>query len=158
MNMIAKLKSVFGYTWAAVCLVVVLATFVGLNFWAQTLAKDTGIRISPHFSGGEVRQTIDHGSYITLLHRLVFDGLVSERSKGFIQIDWVPQEKQQLPAVIEEELDIDGYGSGEVLIHVDMSEVKAKMLRQAPYVIGLEPLIAAGPERILRVQLRNPYK
>jgi hypothetical protein len=158
MNIIAKLKSVLGYAWAAICLIAVLATFVGLNFWAQTLAKETGIQISPHFSGGEVRQTIDHGSYKTLLHRLVFDGLVSERSKGFVQIDWVPPEKQPLPAVIEEELDIDGDGASEVLVHVDTAEGNARMLRQAPYVIGLEPLIAAGPERILRVQLRNPRK
>jgi hypothetical protein len=156
MNIIAKLKSVFGYAWAAICLIAVLATFVGLNFWAQTLAKETGIQISPHFSGGEVRQTIDHGSYKTLLHRLVFDGLVSERSKGFVQIDWVPQEKQKLPALIDEEFDIDGDGSSDVAIHVDTNQGTAKMIRQAAYVMGLEPVIAAGQERILRVQLRNP--
>jgi hypothetical protein len=158
MNMITKLKSIIGYGWASLCLIVVLATFIGLNFWAKTLAKDTGIQISPHFSGGEVRQTVDHGSYKTLFHRMVFDGLVSERSKGFVQIDWVPQEEQQLPAAIEEALDIDGDGSSDISIHVDTLDGKARMLRQAPYVIGLEPLIAAGPERILCVQLRNPRK
>jgi hypothetical protein len=158
MNLIAKLKSLFGYGWASLSLVAVLATFIGLNFWAKTLAKDTGIRISPRFSGGEVRQTIDHGSYKTLLHRMVFDGLVNERSKGFVQIDWVPGEKQQLPAAIEEELDIDGDGASDISIHVDTSDGKAGMLRQAPYVIGLEPLIASGPERILRIQLRNPRR
>jgi hypothetical protein len=158
MNMIAKLKSISGYGWASLCLIVVLATFMGLNFWAKILAKDTGIQISPHFSGGEIRQTVDHGSYKTLIHRMVFDGLVNERSKGFVQIDWVPQEKQQLPAAIEEELDIDGDGSNDISIHVDASDGKARMLWQASYVIGLESLIAAGPERILRVQLRNPRK
>jgi hypothetical protein len=158
MKIMQKLKSAFGLTWAAACLVVVLATFVGLNFWAETLAKETGIRVSPHFSGGEVRQTIDHGSHKTLLHRMVFDGLVSERSEGFVQIDWVPQEKQSLPTVLEEDFDIDSDGSSEISLRADTAAGQVQLLRQAPWVLGLEPLIRVGSECILRVRLRNPHK
>jgi len=158
MNILRMLKSVFGYTWAALCLIVVLATFIGLNFWAHTLANETGIHVSPRFSGAEVRQTIDHGSYKTLLHRIVFDGLVSERSEGFVQIDWVPQDKQLLPAVFEEDLDIDGDGAIEISVRVEPSTGKAELLRKAPWVLGTESLISADSERILRVRLRNPRK
>jgi hypothetical protein len=35
---------------------------------------------------------------------------------------------------------------------------KAELLRQAPWVLGVDQLIAADSERILRVQLRNPRK
>ncbi len=158
MNIFGIIKSGSGYTWAALCLVVVLATFIGLNFWANTLAKDTGLQVSPRFSGGEVRQTIDHGSYKTLLHRIVFDGLVSERANGFVQIDWVPQEKQSLPAILREDLDIDGDGAVEVSVRVDPVTGKTELLRRAPWVLEPETLISADSERILRIQLRNPRK
>jgi hypothetical protein len=158
MNMIRNLKSGVALTWAAVCLAVILATFIGLNFWSETLARETGIKVSPHFSGGEVRQTIDHGSYKTLLHRMVFDGLVSERSQGFVQIDWAPKEKQSLPAVLEESFDINGDGAEEIGIRLDTSEGKAQLLRQAPWVLGMDPLIAVDSEQIVRVRLSNPRK
>ncbi len=158
MKIFRKVKSGFGYTWAAICLVVVLATFVGLNFWANTLAKETGLQVSPRFSGGEVRQIIDHGPYKTLLHRIVFDGLVSERTDGFVQIDWVPQEKQSLPAILREDLDIDGDGAVEVSVRVDPVTGKTELLRKAPWVLRPEALVFADSERILRIQLRNPRK
>ena len=158
MKIIDRLIAGFGYTWAAICLVAVLATFIGLNFWAQTLASGTGIHISPRFSGGEVRETVDHGNYKTLLHRLVFDGLLSERSEGFVQIDWVPQEKGLLPSVLEEEFDIDGNGASEIKVRHDTVNAKAELLRQEPWVLGLDPVISADSERILRVRLRNPRR
>jgi hypothetical protein len=158
MKVIDGLKSGFGYTWAALCMVMVLATFLGLGFWERILATGTGIHISPRFSGGEVRQVIEHDTYQTKLHRLVFDGLVSERSSGFVQIDWVPRKNQSLPAIVEEEFDIDGDGSTEIGVRVDMAAGKAEMLRQSPWVLGVDQLITADSERILRIRLRNPRK
>ncbi len=158
MKIVRALKSGFGYTWAALCLVIILSTFVGLGFWERTLANGTGIHVSPRFSGGEVRQTVNHGFYRTLLHRMVFDGLVSERAEGFVQIDWAPQEKESLPAVLEETFDIDGDGSTEIAVRVNTAERKVELLQKAPWVLGAEPLVSAGSERILRVLLRNPRK
>jgi hypothetical protein len=158
MKVIAALKSGLGITWALLCLLGVLATFIGLGFWERTLADGTGIRVSARFSGGEVRQTIDHGAYQTLLHRLVFDGLIRERAQGFVQIDWVPREHQSLPSVIEEDFDIDGDGSVEIRVRADLTTGKAELLRQAPWVLGADPLVAADAERILRVRLRNPRR
>lgn len=156
MKAVAALKSGFGYTWAALCLVVVLATFIGSGFWERTLARGSGIHISARFSGGEVRQVIDHGAYQTKLHRLVFDGLVGDRAEGFVQIDWVPGKGLFLPAVIEESFDIDGDGSNEVGVRVDTAAGKVNLQKQVSWVLGSEPLITADSERILRVLLRNP--
>jgi len=155
MKAIAMLKSGFGYTWAALCLAVVLATFVGLSFWQRILADEVGLHVSARFSGGEVRQVIDHGAYETKLHRLVFDGLVSERSEGFVQIDWVPREHQSLPSVIEEEFDLDGDNMAETRVRADTAALKAELLRQGRSVTGLDPLVAADSERILRIRLRS---
>jgi hypothetical protein len=156
MKWIARMKSGFGTTWAVLCFVLVLATFLGLGFWERTLAEGTGIRISARFSGGEVRKVVDHGSYQSLVHRLVFDGLVADRAEGFVQIDWVPAKGQTLPALLEEDFDIDGDGLNEVRLRVDVTQGKAELVRDASWVVGLDPLIAADSERILRVRLRNP--
>jgi hypothetical protein len=158
MNLLQTLKSGIGYVWAAACLAVILTTFVGLNFWTKSLADGTGLHISARYSGGEIRQTVDHGSYRTLLHRIVFDGLVGERSRGFVQLDWVPREKETLPAIMEEDLDIDGDGSAEIGVRIDTVAGKAELQHRTHWVLGLEPLITSGSERILRVQLRNPHR
>jgi hypothetical protein len=158
MNAIERLKSGFGYAWAALCLVAVLATFVGMGFWERTLAEGAGLHVSPRFSGGEVRETIDHGSYRTLLHRMVFDGLTGARTEGFVQIDWVPLEKQFLPGSLREDFDIDGDGTKEIGILLDTTADKAELVHRASWVVGLDPVIVADSERILRVRLRNPRK
>jgi hypothetical protein len=157
MNAIRKLKSVCGYTWAALCFVLILATFLGLNSW-ERLVAGTGIHVSPRFSGGETLRTIDHGTYRTLLHRPVFDGLLGERSDGFVQVDWVPREKQRLPAILEEELDIDDNAGSDIRLRADIVGGKVALLQKATWVLAPEPLVAIGQERILRILLRNPRR
>ncbi len=158
MAVLQKIKAGFGYLWASLCLVVILVTFIGLNSWERTLAKSTGIHISPRFSGGEIRQTIDHGVYQTLVHRMVFDGLIGERAEGFVQIDWVPSKHGALPGTLEEKLDINGDGSIEFDVRVETASGSVQLIRMAPWVLDAEPLITVDSERILRVLLRNPHK
>ena len=155
MTIIEKLKSALGYTWAASCLVVILSTFVGLNFWERTLAKGTGIHVSPVFSGGEVLQTFDHGAYRTLVHRLVFDGLVGERAEGFVQIDWVPKERQSLPAVLEEDLDIGGDPSPEISVRLDTVSGKVQLTRKVSGALDAEPPVSVDSEPIPQFKKRS---
>jgi len=129
-----------------------------LDFWSQTLSQGAGIRVSPRFTGGEVRLSTDHGSFLTLLHRPVFDGLLAERGDGFVQIDWVPKENQLLPALIEERFDLDGDGSSEFGIRLDTVAARATLLDKVPWVLGADSVIAVDGERILRVRLQNPRK
>jgi len=156
MKAIDMIRSGLGYTWAVLCLVVVLATFIGLNFWSNSLAQGTGIQVSPRYTGGEVRQSTDHGQYLTLVRRPIFDGLLGERSEGFVQIDWVPKDQQSLPATIEEEFDIDGDGTAEFGIRLDTSTAKADLIKKQPWVLSADRLIAIDKELILRVRLQNP--
>ena len=158
MKAIELLKAGLGYTWAALCLVIVLATFVGLNFWSRSLANGTGIQVSPRFTGGEIRRSTDHGQYQTRIHRPVFDGLLGERNEGFVQIDWVPNKNQSLPVLIEEEFDIDGDGTSEFRIRLDTVAARAELLENKPWVLSAGSVITADVERILRVSLRNPNR
>ena len=97
-----------GYTWAAACVVIVIATFAGNDYFSGRLASATGVTISPWYSGGEIVRSIDHGAYRTLIRRPVFDGLIGERKEGFIQIEWQPV--TALPPVIEDGIDYTGDG------------------------------------------------
>jgi hypothetical protein len=151
MSAIKRIQAGIGYTWAVLCVAIVLATFVGLGFWEKALATGTGLHVSPRFSGGEIRQTLDHGTYRTLLRRTVFDGLLGDRESGFVQIDWVPKKTGVLPAILEEALDLDGDGS--VDVRVRLENQTATLLSRAPWVLDPDPVIAAGSERILRLNL-----
>jgi hypothetical protein len=156
MNAIQKTKSILGYSWAALCAILVLATFVGMGVWAQALARATGIKVSPWFSGGEVARTIDHASYQTLVREPVFEGLFAERAEGFVQLEWQPKAHQTLPSLIEEELDVDGNGRADLKIQIDTTSNSTQLTPLRSWVLAADKLIVAEGERILRIRLRNP--
>ncbi len=112
-----KLKGFLGYIWAFLAFFIALATYVGYDTFPRKLAAATGITVSPRFTGGEIVRTIDHGPYKTHIHRPVFDGLIGEREKGFIQLNWEPF--AGLPPVIREKIDYDGDNTEDFLITLD---------------------------------------
>jgi hypothetical protein len=98
------LKSFLGYTWASLAILVVFVTFVGSEPLSRVFASATGITVSPRITGGKVIQTVEHGTYRTMVYRPVFDGLLGERSAGFVQVEWEPQ--GVLPPVLEEKIEL----------------------------------------------------
>ena len=148
-----KLRAIGGYTWAVLTIPIVLATFMGLNFWPKTLVNATGLKVSPWFTGGEVRKTVDHGSYQTLIHRPVFDGLVAQYSSGFVQIDWGPP--SALPEQISEDVDLDG--DGRPAFHVDLATARCHRHAQPSRSARREPDRGLSAQNVLaiRVKLHN---
>jgi hypothetical protein len=151
----ATIKSVFGYSWAALCMVIVLATFFGMGVWPRVLANTTGVRVSPWYSGGDVAFQVDHGAYSTLLRKPVFDGLFAPRREGFVQIDWIPKGNGSLPASIEEALDVDGDGTLDLNIRIDSTSGSTRLTPLREWVLDAEKPIVAGKERIVRIRIRN---
>jgi hypothetical protein len=113
----SKIKEILGYIWAFPALFLVIAAFVGNNYFSEKLASATGITISPWFTGGDIVSTIDHGTYKTYIHRPVFDALFGERKEGFIQLNWEPF--AGLPSVIRETIDYNGDNREDFLITLD---------------------------------------
>lgn len=133
-----KLKTILGYGWAALMVPLVLATFIGMNDWATTLVRATGVTINPHYNGGEVVATVDHGAYQAKLHRAVFDGLLSDRAEGFIQIDWAPVAKDgRLPDAIEEPVDFDRDGRFDFTVRLDTKSNRATVADASGKVLGM---------------------
>lgn len=118
-----RLKAILGYIWAVLAVFIVIATFVGNDYFARKLASAAGVTPSARLTGGEVVQVSDHGTYKALIHRPVFDGLTGERSTGFVQIDW---EGTSLPPVLEEKVELDGKKQVRLLVQLDTRTGLAK--------------------------------
>ncbi len=101
-----RLRAMLGYAWAFLAVVIVLATFMGNRYFSHKFVSATKITVSPRVTGGDVAKVSEHGNYKTMIHRPVFDGLIGERSTGFIQIDWEPVDG--LPPVLEERVEPGG--------------------------------------------------
>ena len=151
-----KVKSILGYSWSALALPVILATFVGMHSWTEKLAQVTQVKVSPWFTGGEVVRTLPHEGYVTRIHRPVFDGLLGERRSGFVQVDWVaPKFSTGLPAQIAEEIDWDGDGRADFSIQLDTTTDAAVLSPLSPRVTGSEKVIRLERQRTVRVLLEN---
>lgn len=155
MGIFQKIKPVLGYGWAALGLPIILGMFFGFNVWPEALTAATGISVSPWYSGGEVIRTAEHEGYSTLIRQPVFGSATGERSEGFVQVDWVPAKERTLPAVIEEELDLDGDGSSDVAVRAEPAKGEVQLTPRKNWVLQLERAVPVDGELIIRIGLRN---
>lgn len=148
-----KIRSIVGYMWAIAAIIIVFATFFGSNFFSRVLVASSGVKISPWYSGGEVVQTLDHGSYRTHMHRPVFDALIGEKDEGFIQLNW--ETLTGLPPVIEESVDYSGDGKEDFSVRVDTKTGEVSLTRINPLVISIGKTVKLDNGWVVRVQLKK---
>ena len=130
------IKGILGYIWAFLAVFIVLATFMGSDYFSGKLASATGITVSPWFSGGEIVKTVDHGTYKTYIHRPVFYALIGEKKEGFIQLKWEPY--TGLPPVIQEKIDYNGDNRADFLITLNTHTGDTTITAQSPTVLSVE--------------------
>jgi hypothetical protein len=153
-----KVQAVLGYMAAALTIPLMLGMFVllmGGNL-DQLVLQATGPTLSPLIAGGEVVRTVDHGPYQTQVHRMVFDALIGESKKGFIQLDWAPLEA--LPVSIDEEIDANGDGKADFRVQVDTVNLQSTLTPYAPWIIELEGTYERKASLAVLVRLRNPSR
>lgn len=147
------LKGFLGYMWAFLTVFIVLATFVGNDYFSEKLASATGVTVSPWFSGGEVVKTVDHDAYTTYIHRPVFDALIGERKEGFIQLNWEPF--AGLPPVIQETIDYDGDSKDDFLVTLDTKTGGVSLTASNPTVLSIEQSYRLNKGWAVRVILKQ---
>ena len=148
-----RLRSVMGYTWAGLAVLIILVTFIGNGYLSRRLAAATGVTVSPWITGGEVAKTSDYGTYRTVVHRPVFDGLVGERSEGFVQVDWEPGNEP--PPVVEERVDLGRERRIDFLLRLDTRAGTATVEDLAGTVIGIDHVYRVGKGWAVRISLRR---
>ena len=153
-NAMKRLKTILSYTAAALAIFVVLATFLGNGYFSHKLVSATGIRVSPWFTGGEIISAIEHDTYMTLIHRPVFDGLVSERKEGFIQINW--ESRTALPAVIQEAVDFNGDDKADFLVTLNTVTGETSLTAYNPAVVSVKKTYKLDKGWAVRIQLNKP--
>jgi len=157
----AKVKSVLGYSMAALCIPIMMVAVLGLRLpMAPALilgfVSATGLKHSANWTGGEVVQTLEHGTYRTEVHRPVFDALIGEHKKGFIQVAWRPPDA--LPARIDEEIDADADGQADFRIRLEPATKQASLTSYSPNVIELQGVYNLDETLAVRVRLKNPRR
>jgi hypothetical protein len=83
-----KIKIITGITWSLAGLILIVILFPALNGWSASLSKLPFMKINPNYTGGEVVSSFLKKNCTINIHRPVFDGLIRERHKGFVQVDW----------------------------------------------------------------------
>ena len=153
MNTVCK---ILGYGWAALAVPLVVAGFVGLSHWESLLARSTSISVSPWMTGGEVVRTLPREGYEVRLHRPVFDGLIGQRAKGFVQVDWIViPPATALPERIREQIDYDQDGVADFAVELDVEANQVAFKPLHPNVLGCERLMKLKNGRVLRVVLKR---
>ncbi len=127
-----RLKSIIGYAWAILAVLIAPVTFLGHGALSRTLADVTGVTVHPRYSGGEVVSRIDHGPYSTSIHRPVFDALVGESKEGFIQMTWAPA--SALPERLEEPIDYNRDGRVDFAVSLNTATGEAALVKSHPTV------------------------
>ena len=136
-----KLKTLIGFLWAALVLLAIPTVFISSDKLAVKLVNASAMKISPICTGGEVFKTIKNKGYETIINKPVFACIAGETKKGFIQVAWRACEK--LPAVLEENIDINGDNKPEFSITFDTASKKAAIKNDtgtAAYIIKVYTL------------------
>jgi hypothetical protein len=150
----SRIKALLGYLGAFATGPIVLVAIFGMPFFASQLVAVTGLHVHPRFTGGEVARTIDHERYQTLVHRPIFDGLIGQRSTGFVQIRWQPKDVN-LPESIDEQIDFDRDGKTDFRIQLNTRTDAATLEPLDRRVVSAGEMIKVKDARILRVNLRR---
>jgi len=146
-----KIKIISGYLWAILCLIIVLIMFPGLNYFSEQFARLPFMKINPVYSGGEVVQQIDKENYTLQIHKPVFDALIGESSKGFVQITW--KLKYKLPELLNDTIDYDADGNIDLIIVINTDDGKTQITALNKNVKTLHASAQTESGWIVRVKL-----
>ena len=96
---------------------------------------------------------VEHGTYRTIIHRPVYDGLMGERREGFIQIKW--QSTAGLPPMIRETVDYDGYDKADFLVTLDTATGETTLIGYNPAVVSVKKTYKLDTGWAVRILLRK---
>ncbi len=151
-----KLKIILGFTWAAVCLLIILIMFPGLDSFSRQLAKLSFMKVNPTISGGDVARSVEYEDYTLNIHEPVFEALIGESSKGFIQLDWIW--KDSIPVPVKDSIDFNMDDHIDFIISIDPLSDRVYLDPLQPFVEEITNQARLEDGWIVRVGLINEKK
>lgn len=146
-----KIKLIAGIVWAFICLIVILVLFPGLNSFSTSAAKLPFMKINPNYSGGEVAQQFVTENCTLDIRKPVFAGLLRERAKGFVQVEW----RGELPVILEDTIDYDSDSNPDFHVLIDTRNQKTKLDPLSPDVLTLNISTPVSYGWAIRVNLKK---
>lgn len=148
-----KIKAFFGYFWAALGVPVVLVMLLGSSAWMNLIAT-SGLEVSPWFTGGDVAHLVSSEAWVTEIHEPVFQALIGERRKGFVQVNWRPLGRAL--GTVNEDVDYDADGQPDFHIRWDVQAAEPELTALQDAVLGLDSVYRfKDGSAAVRVTLRN---
>jgi hypothetical protein len=142
-----KFFSFLFHLWALFAFFIVIFGFIMKQKEATYFLKIVSPHVSSRFTGGEILETLERREYTLFIHKPVFEGIISERTSGFIQIDIEPKENI-LPPIVAEHL------SGlRALMIVDTKQNSLFILSQNSKIKKEGRLYNLGKSRSVRIGL-----
>lgn len=148
----SKIISLFAYIFAVLCVFLVVAVFIGNHFFAEKFVELTGIRISPVYTGGPVNRIISRKGYEIRIHTPVFQGLFSERSTGYVQIDYIGND---IPVIISDMIDYDDDGKTDLEFSYNTKTKEKGLLKKDRRVVALRTVAAIDDGYAVRIDLEK---
>lgn len=108
-------KMIIGLMWAFLCLILILFLFPALRPLAYKTSQLPFMKINEWHSGGEVVKEIKMENYTLNIRKPVFNALIGERKKGFVQIDWIGV----LPEMLNDTIDYDNDNKNDFVIQIN---------------------------------------
>ena len=118
-----RIKIITGITWAFAGLILIILLFPKLTDLSKSFAQLPFMKINPNYSGGDIAFSDSVAGYRLDIRKPVFDGLLGERKKGFVQLDW----RGRLPEIISDTIDYDRDGKSDFLIAINTREPKTEV-------------------------------
>ena len=151
-----KLIIILGFTWAAICLVIILIMFPGLDSFSRQLARLPFMKVNPTLSGGDTVRSVTREDYTFHIHRPVFDALIGESSNGFIQLDleW----NDSIPVPVNDSIDFNMDDHIDFFISIDPLSDQVHLNPLQPHVRDIIAEARLENGWIVRVGLINEKK
>jgi len=129
-----KVKIIAGVTWALTGLILIIMLFPFLNSFSSSAARLPFMKINPNYSGGTAASEIVSEGCTIVVRKPVFDWLIGERKKGFVQVDWRGNVAEKMSDSIDYDLD----GAPDFLVQVDRSTLETLLVPFNPLVSNLK--------------------
>ena len=146
-----KVKIITGIIWAFLCLILILVFFPGFNRFSRSLANLPFMKINPNYTGGEIAYERIQANCTIVTKEPVFDGLLKERKKGFVQIDW----RGDIPGEINDTIDFDLDNTPDFGIRINTKTSDTKLDPMTGYVTGLNVSTPTSYGWAARIKLRK---
>jgi len=151
-----KLKIILGFIWAAVCLLIILIMFPGLDNFSTQFAKLSFMKVNPTLTGGDVARSVEYEDYTLNIHEPVFEALIGESTKGFIQLEWIWTDS--IPVTVKDSIDFNMDDHIDFIIGIDPLSNQVHLDPLQPFVEEITDEAQLEDGWIVRIGLVNEKK